>query len=215
MKSIFRNVALLMSLLALTTPSSGQGFLKKLKDAANNTTEKMNTAVEKAGSASNSVDIPRASGPTYYVSRSGSNKNDGLSPSTALKNIQKAIDLATDGSEIRVAEGNYFGLMNRGNIIIDKPLVLMGGYSEDFSERDVLKHLTTIAPDANSNGSSQGRGTIQIRSIEKPSSSLVIDGFLFNKGNAIGYNLRGEGWPEGVETPFMMREGSKGQGGPL
>lgn len=214
MKSIFRNVALLVSLLALTTPSSGQGFLKKLKDAANNTTEKMNTAVEKAGSASVGAAVPRASGPTYYVSRSGSNKNDGLSPSTALKNIQKTIDLATDGSEIRVAEGNYFGLMNRGNIIIDKPLVILGGYSEDFSERDVLKHLTTIAPDANSNGSSQGRGTIQIRSIEKPSSSLVIDGFLFNKGNAIGYNLRGEGWPEGVETPFMMREGSKGQGGP-
>lgn len=120
----------------------------------------------KAGSASVGAAVPRASGPTYYVSRSGSNKNDGLSPSTALKNIQKAIDLATDGSEIRVAEGNYFGLMNRGNIIIDKPLVILGGYSEDFSERDVLKHLTTIAPDANSNGSSQGRGTIQIRSIE-------------------------------------------------
>lgn len=144
MKSIFRNVALLMSLLALTTPSNGQGFLKKLKDAANNTTEKMNTAVEKAGSASVGAAVPRASGPTYYVSRSGSNKNDGLSPSTALKNIQKAIDLATDGSEIRVAEGNYFGLMNRGNIIIDKPLVILGGYSEDFSERDVLKHLRRL-----------------------------------------------------------------------
>ena len=90
----------------------------------------------------------------------------------------------------------------------------MGGYNADFTERDVLKYLTTIAPDDNSNGSSQGRGTIQIRSIEKPSSSLVIDGLIFNKGNAIGYNLRGEGWPEGVETPFMMREGSKGQGGP-
>lgn len=112
-----------------------------------------------------------------------------------------------------MAEGNYFGLLNKGNIIIDKPLIIKGGYSEDFAERDVLKHLTTIAPDENSNGSSQGRGTVQIRSVQKPSSTLVIDGFIFNKGNAIGYNLRGEGWPEGVETPFMMREGSKGMGG--
>ena len=213
--TLLKTVALTVSLLALTTPSNGQGFLKKLKDAANNATEKVNTAVDNAGSASSSaVAVPRASGPTYYVSRSGSNKNDGLSPSTAVKNIQKAIDLAPDGSEIRVAEGNYFGLLNKGNIIIDKPLVIMGGYNADFSERDVLKYLTTIAPDDNSNGSSQGRGTIQIRSIEKPASTLVIDGFVFNKGNAIGYNLRGEGWPEGVETPFMMREGSKGQGGP-
>lgn len=207
-------VALLVSLLALTTPVNGQNFLKKLKDAANNASDKMNTAVEKTGNASANVAVPTASGPTYYVSRSGSNKNDGLSPSTAVKNIQKAIDLASDGSEIRVAEGNYFGLLNKGNIIIDKPLVIMGGYNADFTERDVLKYLTTIAPDDNSNGSSQGRGTLQIRSIEKPSSSLVIDGLIFNKGNAIGYNLRGEGWPEGVETPFMMREGSKGQGGP-
>lgn len=204
----------LVTLLALTTPVNGQNFLKKLKDAANNASDKMNTAVEKTGNASANVAVPTASGPTYYVSRSGSNKNDGLSPSTAVKNIQKAIDLASDGSEIRVAEGNYFGLLNKGNIIIDKPLVIMGGYNADFTERDVLKYLTTIAPDDNSNGSSQGRGTIQIRSIEKPSSSLVIDGLIFNKGNAIGYNLRGEGWPEGVETPFMMREGSKGQGGP-
>lgn len=211
---LMKPVALLVSLLALTTPVNGQNFLKKLKDAANNASDKMNTAVEKTGNASANVAVPTASGPTYYVSRSGSNKNDGLSPSTAVKNIQKAIDLASDGSEIRVAEGNYFGLLNKGNIIIDKPLVIMGGYNADFTERDVLKYLTTIAPDDNSNGSSQGRGTIQIRSIEKPSSSLVIDGLIFNKGNAIGYNLRGEGWPEGVETPFMMREGSKGQGGP-
>ena len=207
-------VALLVTLLALTTPVNGQNFLKKLKDAANNASDKMNTAVEKTDNASANVAVPTASGPTYYVSRSGSNKNDGLSPSTAVKNIQKAIDLASDGSEIRVAEGNYFGLLNKGNIIIDKPVFIMGCYNVDFSEREVFKYLTTIAPDDNSNGSSQGRGTIQIRSIEKPSSSLVIDGLIFNKGNAIGYNLRGEGWPEGVETPFMMREGSKGQGGP-
>lgn len=212
MKSLIKNVALVASLLALTIPSNGQSFLKKVKDAANNATEKVNSAVEKSGS-STSVAVPKASGPTYYVSRSGSNKNDGLSPTSALKNIQKAIDIASEGSEIRVAEGNYFGLLNKGNIIIDKPLIIKGGYSEDFAERDVLKHLTTIAPDENSNGSSQGRGTVQIRSVQKPSSTLVIDGFIFNKGNAIGYNLRGEGWPEGVETPFMMREGSKGMGG--
>ena len=81
-------VALLVTLLALTTPVNGQNFLKKLKDAANNASDKMNTAVEKTGNASANVAVPTASGPTYYVSRSGSNKNDGLSPSTAVKNIQ-------------------------------------------------------------------------------------------------------------------------------
>lgn len=57
------------------------------------------------------------------------------------------------------------------------------------AERDVLKHLTTIAPDENSNGSSQGRGTVQIRSVQKPSSMLVIDGFCepFGKVMEISY----------------------------
>lgn len=90
MKSLIKNVALVVSLLALTTPSEGQSFLKKVKDAANNATEKVNTAVEKSGSATSaSVAVPKASGPTYYVSRSGSNKNDGLSPTSALKISRK------------------------------------------------------------------------------------------------------------------------------
>ncbi len=42
--TLLKTVALTVSLLALTTPSNGQGFLKKLKDAANNATEKVNTA---------------------------------------------------------------------------------------------------------------------------------------------------------------------------
>lgn len=46
MKSFIKNVALTVSLLALTIPSEGQSFLKKVKDAANNATEKVNTAVE-------------------------------------------------------------------------------------------------------------------------------------------------------------------------
>ena len=85
----------------------------------------------------------------------------------------------------------------------------MGGHNADFTERDVLKYLTTIAPDDNSNGSSQGRGTIQIRSIEKPSSSLVIDGLIFNKGQG-GPNLENkEVYTQ--ETNFIYFDGVAGK----
>ena len=43
----------------------------------------------------------------YYVSPNGSNKNDGLSPSTPLKFIQKAVDLAQPGDTIHLAPGHY------------------------------------------------------------------------------------------------------------
>ena len=77
-------------------------------------------------------------GRTWYVSQlTGSNQNDG-SRERPLKNIQRAIDLASSGDVIRVAEGNYYGLQNSGIIKIDKGVSIFGGYASDFSVRDVL-----------------------------------------------------------------------------
>lgn len=206
---IIAKTTMLAALMAIAIPAGAQNFLKNLKNVADkavtSTIDNTTTPTSQHSEASSSI---------LYVSRSGSNRNDGTSPTSALKNIQKAIDIAPEGAEIRVAEGNYFGLMNSGYIVLDKPLSIYGGYSQDFSERDILKHKTTIQPDANSNGSIQGRGVIQLKSIVKPESSLVIDGLILDKGYTIGYSLRDEGWPEGVETPMMMNEGSKGKGGP-
>jgi len=216
------NYLVLIALMLAPVPAGAQAFLKNLKQAAENavnkavgeTVESVAPAAAQSGNTlAASLPAPAGNATVYYVSRNGSNRNDGLSPANSLKNIQKAIDLASDGDEIRVAEGNYYGLLNRGNIIIDKPLYLYGGYSSDFTERDVLKYLTTIAPTPESSGSSQGRGTVQLRSINKPGTKLVIDGFIFNKGNALAYNQKGEGWPEGVESPMLVREGGKGLGG--
>ena len=155
-----------------------------------------------------------ASADTYYVSRSaGNNRNDGLSASAPVKNLQKALDIAPAGSTILVAEGNYFGTLNSGTIDIRKPVRILGGYSEDFSERDILRHLTTVRPTPESNGSAQGKGTVQITSIVAPGEELLIDGIIFDRGNTISYNARREGQPEGVETPMMNPIGVEGIGG--
>ncbi len=151
---------------------------------------------------------------TLYVSQSnGSNRNDG-SKSSPFKNLQKALDAADEGSTILVAEGNYYGLMNSGNIIITKPVTIMGGYNNAFSERDILKNRTMVQPTVESNGSAQGRGTIQIRSVVAPDSYVIIDGLIMDRGNSISYNAGGEGKPEGVQSGQMNPIGTKGLGGP-
>lgn len=151
---------------------------------------------------------------TYYVNKAnGSNRNDGKTPSTALKNIQKAVDIAAPGDNIYVAEGNYFGLLDCGNINITKPVCIKGGYNGDFSVRDVLKHPTMIQPNAASNGTQKGGGTIKLTSIVAPNAQVVIDGLIMDRGNCISYNARGEGKPEGVESPMMNPIGVKGIGG--
>lgn len=186
---------------------------KKAENAVNNAVQGTITGTNKSTSApvyNSPSRIP--SNALYVSSTTGSNRNDG-SKSAPLKNIAKALELANAGATIVVAEGNYYGLLNCGNIVITKPVTLLGGYSTDFSERDVLKHHTRIQPSASSNGSVSGNGTIQIRSVQAPNDYVVIDGFILDRGNGIAYNAKGEGKPAGVESPMMCPIGTAGIGG--
>ena len=75
---------------------------------------------------------------TMYVSvKNGSNRNDG-SQSSPIKDLQKAIDLAPEGAVILVSEGNYLGYLDQGWVKVTKYVSIIGGYSEDFSERDPI-----------------------------------------------------------------------------
>ena len=149
----------------------------------------------------------------YVSSQTGNNGNDG-SKSSPVKNIQKAIDMAADNTTIYVAEGNYYGTLNKGNINVTKPVKIMGGYSTDFSQRDVLKYLTMIQPTPESNGTAESSGGVFMVKVDKPNTEVVIDGLIFDRGNSISYNSRGEGKPEGVASPMMNPIGTSGVGGP-
>ena len=61
---------------------------------------------DRVGENGITVQAAVSSGKTYYVSPNGSVRADGLSKDTPLKDLQKAIDLAEEGSTILVAEGN-------------------------------------------------------------------------------------------------------------
>ncbi|MCL2097649.1 MAG: DUF1565 domain-containing protein [Bacteroidales bacterium] len=148
----------------------------------------------------------------YVSSQTGNNGNDG-SQSAPFKNIQKAIDAASENATIYVAEGNYYGTLNKGNINVTKPVKIFGGYSTDFSVRDVLTHLTMVQPTPEANGTTEASGgTMQIK-INTPNTEVVIDGLIFDRGNSISYNTRGEGKPEGVVSPMMNPIGTSGVGG--
>jgi hypothetical protein len=146
----------------------------------------------------------------YVSSAVGNNRNDG-SKEKPFKNLQKAIDEAADGATIYVAEGNYFGMLNSGNINVTKPVKIYGGYTDDFSVRDVLKHRTMVQPSPESNGTQKG-ATMRIQ-VKTASPGVVIDGLIFDRGNSISYNAAGEGKPAGVESPMMMPIGGAGIGG--
>ncbi len=138
--------------------------------------------------------VNAAQGKTFYVSATtGSARADGLSPTTAMKDLQKAIDTAQDDDIIYVAEGNYLGNMDRGYLECGKFgnaqndrgkfISIYGGYSTDFSERDVIKHVTKIQPTSQ-------KFTAPLLNINAkrpygytgPDGNVVIDGLVFDFG---------------------------------
>lgn len=143
----------------------------------------------------------------WYVSPSGKNKNEGTSPSAPLKNIWKAIELASAGDVIHVAAGNYNGQMKKGWILLDKPVSLIGGYSDDFKTRDVIKNKTMFQP-TNEMNSTKGQGILHIN-YKGANSKVVIDGFIFDQGEANSYHAV-NGKPEGVATGMWLEPPAKG-----
>ena len=215
----FGFVLLAAAALMLAMPVQAQslrGLGNKLKQAGqsmNNNSSKNNNSSSSSSNASAGAVSTGNNGNVWYVSQTtGSNRNDG-SREKPLKNLQKAIELASSGDVIRVAEGNYYGMLNSGNIKIDKGLSIFGGWSPDFSERDILGHRTYVQPTATSNGSASGQGTIQINVMQR-GTLVELDGLIIDRGNSIAYNPRGEGQPEGVETPMMQPIGTAGIGAP-
>jgi hypothetical protein len=67
-------------------------------------------------------------------------------------------------------------------------------------------------PEANGTTDASG-GTMQFK-ITAPNTEVVIDGLIFDRGNSISYNTKGDGKPEGVASPMMNPIGTSGIGGP-
>ena len=186
--------------LACGTQVQAQNPLKGLKEKAQKAVKEAVSG--KNGSTNSSSPVsgiiskaaPAGKGKTFYVSATtGSARADGLTPATAMKDLQKAIDAAEENDVIYVAEGNYLGNMDRGYIECGKFgnaqndrgkfISFYGGYAPDFSERDVVKYVTKIQP--TSQKFIAPLFNINARrpyGYTGPMGTVVIDGFVFDLG---------------------------------
>lgn len=186
---------LLVCFLGLTSNVSGQDFKgafnkvksaakqKLNKDSESNTTDLSNKTI---GNSNNTSSRMPVSTQDIYVSTKGSNRNTG-GKSDPYKDIQKAIDEAPEGATIHIAKGNYLGKLNVGYIEVKKYVSLIGGYSEDFSERNPIKYRTSIQPPADAGGTNANHGLIDIFVSGNRNGSVVIDGFYLDKGQMNKY----------------------------
>jgi hypothetical protein len=191
-------------IIAVTIPVSAQ--VRNLKDLQKNipsikkledTKPQKETGTKPTQSESGA--IKGTSGQTYYVSiAKGSNRNDG-SKEAPFKNIDKAINVAQAGAEIKVAGGVYMGTLNVGFIESDKPVQIYGSYDETFSNQDLKAHPTLLQP---SNESAQSNRKAVLK-FTKDVAGTILDHLVFDGGERNAYHAK-EGIVPGIEGGRLL-----------
>jgi len=152
-----------------------------------------------SGSATSQFVVPSSNGNIIYVSKqNGNNKNAGTKEAP-LKNLDKAISIASPGTEIHVAGGVYFGTLGVGFIESDKPVKIFGSYDETFTTQNIAAHPTLIQPD---NESSRSTRKALLR-FTKDVGGTVIDNIVFDSGERNAYSTK-EGFVEGIEKGRLL-----------
>ena len=143
-----------------------------------------------------------------YVSQSTGSKKGPGTKAAPFKTIYDAVKKANPGDIIYIAEGNYTGKLGASEIIIDKPVTLMGGFKADFSARDIAAYPTLIQP-ANAKNDTKGLAVLTLDLPNGKGPDMVIDGLVIDQSYMNSYHdVKGK--PEGVETGMWLEPPAKG-----
>lgn len=117
-------------------------------------------------------------GTGYFVSKTGTDSNDGLSWGNSCLTIQKALEQAVSGDEIWVAAGTY---QEEATLTVPENISLYGGFSgnETSLDQQNLKRYHTVLDGSESHRCVTNSGKIQGFDITK--------GKAYEKGGAV-YN---------------------------
>ena len=147
-------------------------------------------------------------GADFYVSQAIGKKKGPGTKEAPFKAIFDAMKKAQPGDTIHMAEGTYTGKMGASEIVIEKPVTIIGGYSKDFSARDVTKYPTLIQP-KNEKNDTKGLAVLMLKLPNGKGPDMVIDGIIIDQSYMNSYHdVKGK--PEGVETGMWLEPPAKG-----
>jgi len=135
--------------------------------------------------------VLRVSGSDWYVKAGSDGKGTRDAP---FVDIWKALDKAVRGDVIHVTQGTYNGKGGSGHYTIKIPdLTLVGGYNDDFSERNPFKYMTILERARDYKGDWTGlpsQGGFIAGSGDH--SGLIVDGFVLNGESRNSYDGNGD-----------------------
>ncbi|NLA62279.1 MAG: hypothetical protein GX857_03520, partial [Bacteroidales bacterium] len=185
-----------------------KSFDKSISNATSPQTTPSNYNNSNSSSSNNNAvgetQIPKGTQTIYVSVNNGSNRNDG-SLTAPLKDLQKAIDVAPEGALICLAQGNYLGYLDQGWVKVNKYVQIVGGYADDFSQRNPVRFKTTMRPSTEQIMTSGNQGVMDIRVTGKRNGVVLVDGIIFDRGQisaylAPVYDNPVASAPEGCET---------------
>jgi len=177
-----------------TVNKTEKAIESKVETTSNNAgTSSTNSSVKASSSTS-----ATSSNIIYVSNQNGSNKNDG-SKGAPLKNLDKAISMASPGTEIHIAGGVETGILNIGFIESDKAVKIFGSWDEKFEQQDIIAHPTAIQPDNESARSNRKA----LMKFTKDVAGTVIDNIVFDGGQRNAYHVK-EGIVEGIEGGRLL-----------
>ena len=207
-----------------TREALDRGEEKLDQGISNATTRQANSSNSNSSSNSsnnnavNQTAIAKGTQTIYVSANNGSNRNDG-SITAPLKDLQKAIDVAPEGALICLAQGNYLGYLDQGWVKVNKYVQIVGGYADDFSQRDPVRFKTTMRPGVEQIMTSGNQGVMDIRVVGKRNGVVLIDGIIFDRGQISAYlapiyDNPVASAPEGCETGRIVVVGESTEGVP-
>jgi parallel beta-helix repeat protein len=131
---------------------------------------------------------------TYYVSNSGNNSNNGLTPQTAFATLQYAADVISAGDSVLVLEGNYVGFDIRTNGTQNFPIVF-----KNYESNVVIDERNSTTPDGINieNADWIIIDGFEVRDQPRAGIRIVLSDFVMIKNNYCHNNYR---W--GIFTGF-------------
>jgi hypothetical protein len=130
-----------------------------------------------------------AYGTDWYVKAGSEGTGTKDSP---FSDLWKALDKALRGDVVHVAQGTYNGKGGSGHFTVKIPnLTLVGGYREDFAERNPFKYLTILerAKDFRGDWTGLPEGII---AGDADHGGLIVDGFVLNGESRNAYDATGD-----------------------
>ena len=130
---------------------------------------------------------------TRYVNLNATGANNGISPANAFRNLDDAIAAAASGDIIMVTQGTYYptkpltGSADYDkSFYITKSITLEGGYTADFSDRDIVNNQTILNGDVGIQGDPSDNSCHVLVWRTSDGMEGKINGFIIRNGTNNG-----------------------------